>query len=273
MSEVTGISLISIGAGRMASAIINGLLKNGRYTPQQVMCTCGDDPSGPDLAARTGIHFSSDVGPFIAQASTLLLACKPQQLNTLPESYRQLTEGKLVVSILAGVPLRRLQKVFPQARNIVRTMPNTPGQIGAGVTAYSSLQALIDSDQQSIEAILGALGVFVAVDESELDAVTALSGSGPAYCFAFVEAMRDAGIAMGLSAETASMLAAETLYGSALLLKQSDQSPQALREAVTSPGGTTAAALDVLQQRDFAGLIQSALEAARDRSLELGAQN
>jgi pyrroline-5-carboxylate reductase len=270
MSEPIKVELISIGAGRMASAIIGGLLQNKRYVPAQIACTCGDDPSGPDLAQRTGILYARDIAPYIASASTLLLACKPQQLESLPSAYAQLTAGKLVVSILAGVTLKRLRAAFPDARNIVRTMPNTPGQIGAGVTAYAPLQSLDASDQLAIDAILGALGQFVLVEESDLDAVTALSGSGPAYVFAFVEALRDAGIALGLKPETASMLAVETMAGSGLLLKNSGQSPQALREAVTSPGGTTAAALRVFAEQDFAGLVGRAMEAAKARSVELG---
>ncbi len=270
MSELNTVELISLGAGRMASAIIGGLLQNKRYQPAQIACTCGEDPSGPDLAQRTGIIFARDIGQHIPTASTILLACKPQQLDSLPGSYAQLTADKLVVSILAGVTLKRLRAVFPAARNIVRSMPNTPGQIGAGVTAYAPMVALAESDQLSLDAILGALGQFVQVDEDELDAVTALSGSGPAYVFAFVEALRDAGIQMGLSAGTASMLAVETLTGSSLLLKQTGQTPQALREAVTSPGGTTAAALRVFAEQDFAGLVARAMEAARTRSVELG---
>jgi pyrroline-5-carboxylate reductase len=270
MSELNKVELISLGAGRMASAIIGGLLQNKRYQPAQIACTCGEDPSGPDLAQRTGIIFARDIGPHIPTASTILLACKPQQLDSLPKSYAELTADKLVVSILAGVTSKRLRAVFPAARNIVRTMPNTPGQIGAGVTAYAPMETLATADRAILDAILGALGQFVEVAEADLDAVTALSGSGPAYVFAFVEAMRDAGIGMGLSAGTASMLAVETLAGSSLLLKSSDQTPQALREAVTSPGGTTAAALRVFGEQDFAGLVARAMEAARARSMELG---
>jgi len=272
MSDLYNVELISLGAGRMASAIIIGLLQNKRYQPAQIACTCGEDPSGPDLAQRTGIVFARDITPHIPSASTILLACKPQQLDSLPASYAQLTSGKLVVSILAGVTLKRLRAVFPAARNIVRSMPNTPGQIGAGVTAYAPMVTMTGSDQSALDAILGALGHFVQVDESDLDAVTVFSGSGPAYVFAFVEAMRDAGIGMGLSFSTASMLAVETLIGSSLLLKSSGHSPKALREAVTSPGGTTAAALRVFAEQDFDGLVARAMAAARARSVELGSE-
>jgi pyrroline-5-carboxylate reductase len=270
MDETKTVELLSLGAGRMASAIISGLVANNCYLPGQIVCTCGNDPSGPELAQRTGIIYAADITGFFATASTLLLACKPQQLDSIPSAYGELSADKLVVSILAGVTLERLQAVFPQARNIVRTMPNTPGQIGAGVTAYAPLRELEAADQGVLEAIMGALGKYVQVGEAELDAVTALSGSGPAYVFALVEAMRDGGIAIGLDEQTAAMLATETVIGASMLLQRSGETPQALRAAVTSPGGTTAAALRVFEEEAFADLLQKAMEAAKTRSQELG---
>lgn len=262
-----------LGAGRMAAAIINGLLQNQHYTPAQIACTCGDDPSGPELAAATGITYAPDLAPAIRDAHTLVLACKPQQLSEIDPALIAATEGKLIFSILAGTPLQKLQATFPAARNIVRTMPNTPGQIGAGITAYTPAQALDPQDEQRVKAILTALGNYHEVAESQLDAITALSGSGPAYLFEFTAALRDAGIELGLDPLLAHSLALHTIYGSAALLLQSEEDPEALRDAVTSKGGTTAAALKTLSDHDLRGLIKKALTAARDRSIELARES
>ena len=263
------IQIAFLGAGRMASAIIQGLLKNQHYTPEQIACTCGDDPSGPDLAAQTGIHYLPDLTPALREADALVLACKPQQFSHIEPDLVQAANGTLILSILAGTPLSRLQSTFANARNVVRTMPNTPGQIGAGVTAYAPAHDLEPDDQTRVTNILSALGNYHRVEESELDAVTALSGSGPAYLFEFAAALRDAGTQLGLDPQLANALAIDTCHGAAQLLAQSNDDPEALRDAVTSKGGTTAAALDVLSQNDLRGLIQKALTAARDRSIEL----
>jgi pyrroline-5-carboxylate reductase len=261
-----------LGAGRMAAAIIRGLLKNNHYTPDAIACTCGDDPSGPELAAATGITYLPDLTPAVREAHTLVLACKPQQFSQIDPALAQATTDSLVLSILAGTPLSRIQATFPKARNCVRTMPNTPGQIGAGVTAYAPAQTLSADDAQRVTTILSALGNHHLVLESQLDAVTALSGSGPAYVFEFAAALRDAGTQLGLDPQLANALAIDTCHGAAKLLAQSDEDPEALRNAVTSKGGTTAAALQVLSDNDLRGLIQKALTAARDRSIELASE-
>jgi pyrroline-5-carboxylate reductase len=176
------------------------------------------------------------------------------------------TQGTLLLSVLAGTPISRLQTHFGAARNCIRTMPNTPGRIGAGVTAYASEAPLTTTDQATLETLLQALGCYYKVDEDQLDA---LSGSGPAYVFQFVEALQAAGSEMGLESELANALAVETLLGSAQLLKNSTDSPSQLRQAVTSPNGTTAAALDVLNQSNFNHIILQALQAAKARSQAL----
>jgi len=258
-----------IGAGRMASAIVGGLLSAGRAKPADLRCTCGADPTGPDLAARTGIGYAAGIGEALDGADLVLLACKPQQLAELPEALAGGTAGKLVLSILAGTTLERLRTVAPAARNVVRIMPNTPAQVGKGVSAYASAAPLADGDLASVEILLSAMGDFVAVPESDLDAVTALSGSGPAYVFEFVRVLAAAGEDLGLAPEVAARLARRTLTGSAALLEaRSEASPAALVREVTSPGGTTEAALARLEGR-FQTLLTDALHAARDRSREL----
>ncbi|MGC6505617.1 MAG: pyrroline-5-carboxylate reductase [Coraliomargaritaceae bacterium] len=262
------IHIAFIGAGRMASAIVRGLLDNQHYTPGQIACTCGDDPTGPALAQQTGIHHLPTLES-AKSAQTIVLACKPQQLTQLSPKTIQTTRNKLLVSILAGTTLERLNQTFPEAENIVRTMPNTPGQIGAGVSAYAPQHPLSDTHSKIVENILGALGHYHLVPETQLDAVTALSGSGPAYLFEFAAALQQAGANAGLPSELAHSLTLQTLLGAAKLLDQSGESPDALRDAVTSPGGTTAAALQVLQDAQFRQTIDRAIAAAKARSIEL----
>lgn len=264
--------IVFIGAGRMASAIVHGLLEKKHYYPGEIACTCGNDPTGPRLAEQTGIHYEADIVPSVTAADTIVLACKPQQFDELGAKLTAAAQGKLVLSILAGTPLKRLDRKFATARNIVRTMPNTPGQIGAGVTAYAPLKPLSPEDETIVGEIIGALGKSVALDEKHLDAVTALSGSGPAYIFEFCAALREAGVAAGLDPETAEMLATETILGSGKLLAASSDRPEELRDAVTSPGGTTASALKVFSEGDFRGLVNRAIAAAKARSIELAGE-
>ena len=253
----------------MAGAIVQGLLDKAHYEPAEIACTCGDDPTGPALAERCGIQYLPDVTNALYEAEAVVLACKPQQFDELPEALAEAATGKLILSILAGTPLARLGEKFKNARNIVRTMPNTPGQIGAGVTAFAPLRPLSDKDSVIVENTLSALGNYHEVDELDLDAVTALSGSGPAYIFEFAAALREGGIAAGLDGELANALAIDTLLGSAMLLAESGETPEDLRDAVTSPGGTTAAALKTLKEGQFRELISQALASAKARSIEL----
>ncbi|MGK0456911.1 MAG: pyrroline-5-carboxylate reductase [Zhongshania aliphaticivorans] len=261
--------IVFIGAGRMATAIVQGLLKNRYYLPEEIACTCGNNSSGPRLAEKTGIQYHKDITPAVYEAETVVLACKPQQFNKIDGTLVDATKGKLLLSILAGTPLTKLNAKFSTARNSVRTMPNTPGQIGSGVTAYASHAPLEPADRKIVEQILCSLGNFHEVNESDLDAVTALSGSGPAYVFEFAAALRNAGIHCGLSQELSASLTIDTLLGAAKLLANSEDSPEALRDAVTSPGGTTAAALKVLEENNFRKLIEQTLAAAKARSIQL----
>ncbi|MGJ8652276.1 MAG: pyrroline-5-carboxylate reductase [Opitutaceae bacterium] len=263
------VRIVFIGAGRMASAIVRGLLEKEHYAPEEIACTCGDDPTGPALAEQTGILYFPDITQALYEAEAVVLACKPQQFNAIDEALATAATGKLVLSILAGTPLARLSEKFANARNVVRTMPNTPGQIGAGVTAFAPLRELTEKDVSIVENTLSSLGNFHEVDEVDLDAVTALSGSGPAYVFEFAAALREAGVNCGLDQGLADALAVDTLLGAAMLLAESEETPEELRNAVTSPGGTTAAALKVFEDADFRGLVNNALAAAKARSLEL----
>ena len=261
--------LAFIGAGRMASAMVGGLLTRGAARPGDLACVGGDDDTAQVLAQRTGITAASDLPALLAGADAVVLACKPQQLAGLDRRVADLTAGKLVLSILAGKRLARLARTFPRARNLVRAMPNTPGQIGAGITAWCASQPLTDSDRRLVDTVLGALGRVVELAEPHLDAVTAVSGSGTAFLFEFVAALRDGGVAAGLPRDVAAQLAQETALGSARLLAESRAEPETLRDQVTSPHGTTEAGLQRMAARDFRGVMQETILAAKRRSEEL----
>ncbi|HET7536317.1 MAG TPA: pyrroline-5-carboxylate reductase [Candidatus Didemnitutus sp.] len=261
--------LAFIGAGNLASAIVSGLLAKQVYTPAELACTSKTGAGAQKLSSLTGIAHESDLARLVQSADAIVLGFKPQSLATADPRLAELTTGKLVISLLAGKRLGRLAQSFPHARNIVRTMPNTPAAIGAGMTSYCSLAPLNEADRATVEGMLGALGQFIALDEKYLDAVTALSGSGPAFLFEFVAALRDGGIAAGLPPEVAAQLALETTLGSARLLARSDSTPEALRDKVVSPNGTTYAGLQVMAAKQFRELLKETILAATRRAEEL----
>jgi pyrroline-5-carboxylate reductase len=258
-----------LGAGNMASAFVEGLLGNQAATKSDLVCYGGADDTAAKLSARTGIVAAGSLEDLMSDCDTLVVAFKPQHLADADPRLADWTAGKLVVSILAGKRLSSLTKVFSRARNVVRTMPNTPGQIGAGITAWCSRDPLNDADRTTLKTLLDALGASLEVPEADLDAVTGLSGSGPAYVFEFAAALRDAGVAAGLTSEAAAKLATETLLGSARLLAQKNIEPEILRDQVTSPNGTTFAGLQRLKAGDFRSLIRETVLAATARSKEL----
>lgn len=258
-----------LGAGNMASAFVEGLLGKQAASSSDLICYGGADSTAASLATRTGIAAARTLEELVVDFDALVVAFKPQHLAEADPHFADWTAGKLVVSILAGKRLSSLTKVFPRARNVVRTMPNTPGQIGAGITAWCSRDPLSDADRAILTTLLDALGQSIEVPERDLDAVTGLSGSGPAYVFEFAAALRDAGVAAGLTRQAAEKLAVETLLGSARLLARKNIEPETLRDQVTSPNGTTFAGLQRLNAGDFRGLIREAVLAATARSKEL----
>lgn len=258
-----------LGAGNMAAAMVDGLLAQGSMTPTDLICLSGSQKTATALANRTGIRLAGSLETLVADADTLVVAFKPQHLAAADPRLASLTRNKLVVSVLAGKRIASLARTFPQARNVVRTMPNTPGQIGAGITAWAAKDTLQSSDRAVLDLLLGALGQAVEVAESDLDAVTGVSGSGPAYVFEFAAALRDAGVAAGLAQNAAEKLAVETLLGAARLLARRQIDPEVLRDQVTSPNGTTFAGLQRLKAGDFRGLIRETVLAATARSREL----
>lgn len=258
-----------LGAGNMAAAFAEGLLAKNPAAQADLVCYSGSGQTAAALAAKTGIRQATTLDELLAGADTLIVAFKPQHLAGADPRLAELTAGKLVVSVLAGKKVATLARTFPKARNLVRTMPNTPSQIGAGMTGWCVRDPLSAADRATVDTILTALGKAVEVAEPQMDALTAVSGSGPAYVFEFAAALRDAGVAAGLTPETSQTLAVETLLGAARLLARKNIEPETLRNQVTSPNGTTFAGLQRMAAGDFRGLIKETVLAAKARSEEL----
>jgi len=261
--------LAIIGAGRMAGAIVRGILKTGASQADSICCTSAPDGTAEALSEETGISFTYDWTELLQGADWVILACKPQQIGQLPPELETLSADKRILSILAGTTLKNLHKAFPRAANIVRCMPNTPGMIGAGISAYSPLNPLSEYEEKQVRSILEALGEALPMPESSLDAVTGVSGSGPAYVFEFVASLRDGGIAAGLDPDTAYRLALKTVQGAAALLEAVPETPETHRNWVSSPGGTTLAGLAVMENAGFRTILKDTVLAAKDRAREL----
>lgn len=258
-----------LGAGNLASAIVRGLLAHHACRPADIACTSKGGESARRLAAETGITCEPDLTKLLGRADAVIVAFKPQSLASADPRLADLTAGKLIISLLAGKTIASLSRTFPRARNIVRTMPNTPAAIGAGMTTYATLSPLTDTDRQTLTTMLSALGQHLPVPEAHLDALTALGGSGPAFLFEFVAGLRDAGIAAGLPADTATKVALETTLGAARLLVRTGEAPDVLRDKVTSPNGTTFAGLQVMAARQFRDTLKEAVLAGTRRAGEL----
>jgi pyrroline-5-carboxylate reductase len=259
-------TIACVGAGNMAQSLLRGLLASGHPAAQ----LRASDPIAESRArlAELGVATYDDNAAAIAGADVIVLAVKPQVLGDVCAHLR-IGAGQLIISIAAGVPLASIQR-WTGSSNLVRCMPNTPALLRAGITGLFADASVSASDRARAEQVLSAVGRAIWVDaESALDAVTAVSGSGPAYFFHLMEAMIDAGVALGLDRATAAALTLETAYGAALMARQPGADAATLRRQVTSPGGTTQRALEIMAADDLAGTVQRALAAAAERSREL----
>ncbi|MCA1664743.1 MAG: pyrroline-5-carboxylate reductase [Myxococcales bacterium] len=261
-----------LGTGNMAEALIKGLIAAGVVEPQKIH---GSDPRRErceELKRRYGIHATTNNADVVRHSEIVVLSVKPQILpKVLDEVAPHLKPSALVVSIAAGVPVSAIEARLPEGTRVVRTMPNTPALVGAGATAIAAGQHAKDDDVEATQRIFAAVGMTVVLDESQLDAVTGLSGSGPAYVFLIIEALSDAGVKMGLSRYNSLALAAQTVLGSAKLLLDTNEHPGRLKDMVTSPGGTAIAGLHTLEAGGLRTTLINAVEAATNRSRELGA--
>lgn len=266
---MNGTRIAFLGAGRMASAMMDGLVSRGGVAPGDIACLSARGESARALAQRLGVRAVTELPALLADADVVVVAFKPQHLASADPRLAELTAGRLVLSVLAAKTLEQLAAVFPRARNLVRTMPNTPSAIGAGVTGWCARTPLDEADRRLVTGLLGAIGREVEVPESKIDALMGVSGCGPAFVFEFTAALRDGGVAAGLEPDEAQMLAVETVLGAARLMARSGASPEALRDQVTSPHGTTFAGLQRLAARDFRGLMRETVLAAKARSEQI----
>ncbi len=260
-----------LGTGNMAEALIRGLLRSGAVKPEQVW---GSEPRASrmeQIKSRYGIHVTKYNVDVVRHASVIILSVKPQILpSVLDEIAPHLKPRALVISVAAGVPIAVIEARLPTGIRVVRTMPNTPALVGAGATAIAANQHATADDLKITEQIFRSVGMTVVLDEEQLDAVTGLSGSGPAYMFLIIEALSDAGVKVGLSRYNAVALAAHTVLGSAKLLIETGDHPGQLKDMVTSPGGTAIAGLHTLEAGGLRTTLMNAVEAATRRSRELG---
>ena len=259
-----------LGYGNMGQAIANGLMQAGTVKPKQLAAYDVDAAKLNELQTLGGSTVTS-IADLANQAQVLVLATKPQDMDAALETLQAAaTSATLYISIAAGLSIAYFQERLGTDARIIRVMPNMPAMVSAGASGIALSDTCTDEDGCIADAIFGAIGISERVSEHELDAVTALSGSGPAYYFYLVECFVRAGTMLGLSEEKATRLAAQTLYGTGLLLKESDESPAELRERVTSKGGTTYAALESFRAHGLEDTVYTAMKAAADRSKELG---
>jgi pyrroline-5-carboxylate reductase len=259
-----------IGPGVMAEAMIAGLLNKKLAKEENIVASGPHEERGTELHKKYGIKTTTDNASAIAQADVVILSVKPQRLSDVMKGLKGIHPDALILSIVAGASIKKISTGIKH-KSVVRSMPNTPGQIGEGITVWTASREVTDEQQQMARAILGALGEEVFVeDEGYLDMATALSGSGPAYVFLFTEALIDAGVHMGFPRRIAEQLVLQTIKGSASFYEHAGRHPATLRNQVTSPGGTSAEALYYLEKAGFRTAISRAIWAAYQRSLELG---
>ncbi len=263
-----------IGAGRLGESLLRGFLSSGWRTADELVVTVRRPERRVELGERYGVATGETNADAAASARLVILAVKPQDMATVvPEIAGSLAGEHTLLSVAAGVTTGYLESLLPQGARVVRAMPNAPALVHEGIAALSGGSSATDDDLALAEEALGHLGAVVRVAEHDLDAVTALSGSGPAYFALLAEAMIEAGLLLGLSRDVSTKLVVQTMLGSALLLRDEDMHPVELREAVTSPGGTTTRAIRELERSGVRAAFLNAINAATERSRELGEQH
>jgi pyrroline-5-carboxylate reductase len=263
-------TLAILGTGRMGEALLGGLLRSGWAAADRIRCTVRSEERARSLAETYGVRADTDSAGAAAEADVLVLAVKPQGMRALLlDIAPKVDPGTTVISVAAGVPTAVIEELLQDGVPVVRVMSNVPVQVDAAMSAIAPGRHAGEAHLSVAEDILGSVGRVVRLGEEHLDSVTALSGSGPAYFFLLAEAMIDAGILLGLSRDIATELVIQTMVGSAKMLRETGRHPVELREAVTSPGGTTIAAIRVLEEERVRAAFLNAIEAAKRRSEEL----
>ena len=260
-----------IGAGNMATALVKGLITSGLYPSDQLMASDKNEEQLRKVSDQFGLKVYASNKDLVSECRNVLLAVKPQSIREVLEGVKEeIKDVNLIISIAAGIPLKMIQSILESDIPLIRVMPNTPALIQKGVSAIAPGQHATKEHMDIARGIFEAVGKTVIVQEEMMDAVTALSGSGPAYVFRVMECLVDAGERLGLEEKTSLLLVMQTVLGAAHLANESEKSLSQLREMVTSPGGTTEAGLAVFNEKGLDHVIQEAVKAACLRGVELG---
>jgi pyrroline-5-carboxylate reductase len=267
----TKLNIGFLGAGKMATALAKGFVRAEIVVPREIMASDPHEAARKNFSAELGSKATAsnlDVAKF---ANVLVLATKPDQFAAVLADIRGIfSANHLLISIAAGVTLAKLEGALSSGARVIRVMPNTPALVGSGASAFATGKNATEADAQVAAKLLSAVGLAVQVKESLLDAVTGLSGSGPAYVYQFIEALSDGGVATGLPRDIATRLAAQTVLGAAKMVLETGQHPGALKDQVTSPGGTTIEGLHELEKGQLRATVMNAVRAATEKSKKLG---
>lgn len=273
MKPLSQLTVGFLGGGNMAAALVKGLLHSKVVPPAQVIVSDVKSERLALLHETHGVETTQDNHELVKVADVVVLAVKPQVFDKVLGAVGSEFRGdQLLVSVAAGVPIAAMESRLPANARVVRSMPNTPATVDAGATAIAAGTHATEDDLEIARALFAAVGRVVTLDETLLDAVTGLSGSGPAYVMLMIEALADGGVKVGLHRDTALLLAAQTVYGSAKLLLETGEHPGRLKDMVTSPGGTAIAGLHTLESGGLRRTLIDAVEAATNRAGQLGEQ-
>lgn len=269
---MSALSIGFLGGGNMASALVKGMV-HAKVAPAGNVWVSDVKPERlAALAEAHGVRTTGDNGALVAACDVIVVAVKPQVIDRVLDGVSAGLAGKLLISVAAGVPIAAIEKRVPESTRVVRTMPNTPATVLAGATAIAPGTHATEADLDVARKLFAAVGRVVTLEEAQLDAATGLSGSGPAYVMLMIEALADGGVKVGLHRDTALLLAAQTVFGSAKLLLETGEHPGRLKDMVTSPGGTAIAGLHTLESGGLRRTLIDAVEAATRRAVELGEQ-
>jgi pyrroline-5-carboxylate reductase len=260
-----------IGCGKMGTALVQGAVKSGVVDASMLKGVDLHPAARENFAKVTGGEVSADIGE-LADSDIVLICTKPQQVAETLAALSEIAADQpmLIISVAAGISVSALESAAGPAMRVIRCMPNTPALVGKGAAAYCAGEAATDEDKQTVRNLLGSVGLALEVSEERMDAVTGLSGSGPAYVYLMIEAMADGGVEQGLTWEQSLQLATQTVLGAAAMVAETGEHPKELRDMVTSPNGTTLAGLNALEDHDFSAVVRGGVAAATARSKELG---
>ncbi|MBI1310997.1 pyrroline-5-carboxylate reductase [bacterium] len=271
MTSENSIRVGFIGAGKMATALARGLISSGFVSADGVVASDVYATARESFQTETRTQTVESNADVVASSDVVILAVKPQQMGDVLDGISSLLEDRhLVISIAAGLPLSFYEAKLGATRRVIRVMPNTPCLVGETAAGFAVGASATAKDAELVASLLGTVGLAVQVDEKLLDAVTGLSGSGPAYVYQMIEALSDGGVRVGLPRDVATKLAAQTLLGAAKMVLETGEHPGTLKDAVTSPGGTTIAGIHALERGGLRATLMNAVEAATNRSKELG---